>query len=63
MPKHTKLSKRGQAKMHRVMREFYEGKLHSGSKNGPIVRSAQRAKAIGMSEAKKAERGGYRKKK
>ena len=39
----------------KVMREFYAGKLHSGSKKGPQVKSAKQAKAIGMSEARKAQ--------
>ena len=36
-----------------VMREFKEGKLHSGSKKGPIVSNPKQAIAIGISEAKK----------
>ena len=33
----------------KVMREFYAGKLHSGSKKGPRVKNAKQAKAIAMS--------------
>lgn len=39
------------------MREFSEGKLHSGSKKGPVVTSPKQAKAIAISEAKKSSRG------
>jgi hypothetical protein len=38
-------------KVERVMREYSEGKLHSGSKKGPVVKSAKQAKAIALSEA------------
>lgn len=41
----------GQKKVGVVMREFYRGGLHSGSKQGPIVKSPAQAKAIAMSEA------------
>jgi hypothetical protein len=40
-----------QKKMKKVMEEFKEGKLHSGSKEGPKVKSRDQAIAIGMSEA------------
>lgn len=39
-----------------VMREFKEGKLHSGSKKGPIVSNPKQAIAIGISEAKKQKK-------
>ena len=38
-------------KVHKVMREYKEGKLHSGSKSGPEVKSRKQAVAIAMSEA------------
>ena len=38
-------------KVSKVMHEFKEGELHSGSKKGPIVKSKNQAIAIGMSEA------------
>ena len=44
--------KRG--KLAKVMREFKERDLHSGSKKGPVVRSRKQAIAIAISEAKKA---------
>lgn len=40
----------------KVMDEFKEGKLHSGSKSGPIVKSKDQAIAIGLSEAGKAKK-------
>lgn len=49
-----KYSKKANEKIHKVIREFEEGKLRSGSKKGPQVRSLKQAVAIGISEAKKA---------
>lgn len=40
-------------KVRKVLREFKEGELHSGSKTGPKVRDKAQALAIGFSEAKK----------
>ena len=42
-------------KVSKVMNEFKSGKLHSGSKKGPVVKSRKQAVAIGLSEAKKAK--------
>ena len=42
---------RQRAKVEKVMREFKEGKLHSGSKKGPIVKDRDQAIAIALSEA------------
>jgi hypothetical protein len=53
MKKKTKAEK----KMSKVMKEFAAGKLHSGSKRGPLVKNRKQAIAIAMSEA------GMRKKK
>ena len=41
-------------KIEKVMSEFKHGKLHSGSKKGPKVKSRKQALAIAISEAKKA---------
>jgi len=41
-------------KVKKVMEEFKEGELHSGSKKGPKVTSGKQAIAIGLSEARKA---------
>ena len=40
-----------------VMPKFKRGTLHSGSKNGPVVRSRDQAIAIEISEKKKAQGG------
>lgn len=53
MKKPTKM----QAKVSKVMREGYAGKLHSGSKSGPVVTKPSQMKAIAMSEGRKAARG------
>jgi hypothetical protein len=42
------------AKFHKVMREFKEGKLHSGSKHGPVVTSREQALAIAFAEERKS---------
>lgn len=49
----AKESKKAQGKIHKVMHEFKEGKLHSGSKKGPEVSNPKQAIAIAMSEARK----------
>ena len=38
-------------KVQKVMKEFKQGKLHSGSKKGPVVKSRKQAVAIALSEA------------
>jgi len=43
-------------KVHKVMREFKHGTLHSGSKKGPKVKSRQQAIAIALSEQRKGRR-------
>jgi hypothetical protein len=43
----TKASK----KISKVMKEFKAGKLHSGSKKGPVVKSKAQGLAIALSEA------------
>lgn len=44
---------KGEKKMHKVMHEYKEGMLHSGSKEGPKVKSREQAIAIGLSEKRK----------
>jgi hypothetical protein len=41
-------------KIEKVMHEYKEGALHSGSKKGPVVVSKKQAVAIALSEARKA---------
>ena len=52
-----KYSPKANKKIHKVIQEFEEGKLHSGSKKGPQVKNLKQAEAIGISEAK---RKGYK---
>lgn len=44
-------------KVAKVMGEYNEGELHSGSKKGPVVTNRKQAMAIAMSEALKAKKG------
>jgi hypothetical protein len=44
------------SKVHKVMKEYKEGKLHSGSKKGPVVKKKAQAVAIAMSESGKSKR-------
>ena len=46
--------KKAEQKIGRVMTEFTEGKLHSGSKEGPKVKSTKQAVAIALNEARAA---------
>lgn len=43
-------------KVTKVMHEFKEKELHSGSKKGPEVKTRKQALAIALSEARKAEK-------
>lgn len=54
-----KMTKKGEAKMGKVMGEYKEGTLHSG-KDGKVVKSRDQAIAIAMSEAAK-KMGRYKK--
>lgn len=47
----AKATKKQQKKVGTVLKEFKAGKLHSGSKKGPVVKSRDQAIAIAMSEA------------
>ena len=40
-------------KVRKVMEEYKAGKLHSGSKAGPVVKDRKQAVAIAMSEARR----------
>ena len=46
--------KKAEQKIGRVMEEFTKGKLHSGSKEGPKVKSTKQAVAIALNEARAA---------
>ena len=52
----AKESKKAQEKIHKVMSEAKAGKLHSGSKTGPVVKDHKQALAIAMSESRKASK-------
>ncbi len=43
----------GKKKVKKVMEEFKEGTLHSGSEKGPKVRKRKQAIAIALSEARR----------
>jgi len=45
----------GQKTVASAMRKFKKGKLHSGSKKGPVVKNPKQAIAIALSEAGKSK--------
>ncbi len=47
---------KAKTKVHRVMHEFKEHKLHSGSKKGPVVTKRKQAVAIALNEARRGKR-------
>ena len=49
-----KCMKNGMSKIKKVMEEFKEKTLHSGSKKGPIVKKKAQAVAIALNEARVA---------
>lgn len=49
-----KSNEKKETKVEKVMKEYKEGKLHSGSKKGPKVKKRSQAIAIALSEARKA---------
>jgi hypothetical protein len=48
------VAKNKKGKVAKVMHEWKEGELHSGSKKGPMVKNQKQAVAIALSEARKA---------
>ena len=57
-----KMSK-GKKKVEKVMHEYKEHELHSGSKKGPVVSNPRQAVAIALSESRKATGKPMKKKK
>ena len=51
-----KAKKKSQKKIEKVMHEFKEGELKSGSKKGPTVTNPKQAIAIAISESKKKKK-------
>lgn len=49
--------RRGREKVHKVMSEYKEGTLHSGSESGPVVHDRKQAIAIALSEQRKKDKG------
>jgi hypothetical protein len=47
---------KSKGKVEKVMHEYKSGKLHSGSKSGPKVKSRKQAIAIALSEAGKSRK-------
>lgn len=59
MKKDKKKSKKvtkTKAKVKKVMHEYKEGQLHSGSKKGPVVSNPKQAIAIALSEARRGKK-------
>jgi len=50
------MAKKQMGKVSKVLKEFKEGKLHSGSKKGPKVTDRKQAVAIALSEQRKAKK-------
>ena len=46
---------KAEKKVGKVMGEYGKGKLHSGSKKGPVVKNPKQAIAIALSEAGKSK--------
>lgn len=54
VPRIAMANKKKKGKIEKVLHEFKEGSLHSGSKKGPKVKKKSQAVAIALSEARKA---------
>lgn len=54
--KMKKSNEKTERKIEKVMHEYKEGKLHSGSKKGPMVKKRKQAVAIALSEARRRKK-------
>ena len=61
MAKHKK--SKGKVKVEKVLHEYKEGELHSGSKKGPVVTNPKQAIAIGLSESGQSKKKAKKKRK
>jgi hypothetical protein len=52
----VKKAAKAKDKIQKVMHEFKEHELHSGSKKGPVVRNPKQAIAIALSESRKMKK-------
>ena len=59
--KHKAPVARANGKVKKVMHEFKEHALHSGSKKGPVVKNPKQAIAIALSEERREKAGKYKK--
>ena len=59
--KHKAPVARANSKVKKVMHEFKEHALHSGSKKGPVVKNPKQAIAIALSEERREKAGKYKK--
>jgi hypothetical protein len=50
------MKKASGGKVEKIMKEYKEGKLHSGNKKGPVVKSKKQAVAIALSEQRKKDK-------
>jgi hypothetical protein len=51
-----KVLSKGKSKVKKVMEEYKEGSLHSGSKEGPVVKNKRQAIAIALSEQRRGKK-------
>ena len=51
------LGPKGRAKVAQTFKEWGKGQLHSGSKQGPVVKNQRQAVAIALSQGAKASKG------
>jgi hypothetical protein len=50
------MARKPKTKVEKVMHEFKMGKLHTGSKKGPIVKNRKQAVAIALNQSRRGRR-------